>query len=880
MSGGQGRDLPRGAEWLLRRVVDEAEAEEVVADVGEEYAWRLSQEGDARARAWLWRQIIASVPARVERGWFRGMTGFESEANRMRSGRRGVESWLIDVRFALRGLRARPQYALLSIITLALGIGGTTALFGVARALLLDPLPYRASEELVHFWNAFDWGEAEVAYLREDWPGFEGVAAYTADDVFLRPEGGVAQLVPGIASSSELFDVLGARPLMGSGFRAGDDAVGAEPTAVLSYGLWQDLGGRRDIVGSTIRLDGELRRVLGVMPAGFWFPDPSVRVWLSTPMRPDNRSGRYALVGRLEAGRTIASMGEPLRTITRRLGEVFEYPPQWDKTKNAELTATRTYLLGPVRPAIVAALAGMGVILLMACANVATLMLGQLRGRSSELAVRVSLGADRRRLMQQLMVEAGVLALIAGVVGAAVAAAGFRVVLAMLPLGELSAAVRADWTLFLSALGIALLTAALIAFAPVFSLWRGDLREALSRARSGGIGGRGRLEDGLVIAEVALAVLLAAGAAVLIRSVANLNAVDPGVDTRGIGVIDITASADVTQEDRKRELTQIMEGASGLPGVRSVGAVQRLPLRDMGDNWGIMIQSQPEREESTTALRVVTRHFFDVMGIDVLSGRTFDQSDQPGGELVIVIDEALAQQYFPGEDPIGQYIASGIGQGWMRVIGVVNTVAHTGLKGEPSPGRYVLMDQYNYTPEGFSLVLRVDRGRDPAAVLQQAIGRIQQTAANVAVREATTMENVHALAMGPTRRIMQLMTLLGSLALTLGMVGVYGVVSHFVNRRRRDWVIRMALGMRPVSALQQVVGRGALLVAIGCVIGIVAAVMLTRVLTSLLYQVGAADPAALVAAAAALIITGCVAAAIPGVRASRANPAQVLRDSV
>ena len=336
----------------------------------------------------------------------------------MRGGGLGLESWIMDARFALRGLRKRPQYVLLSVLTLALGIGGTTAIFGIARAVLLTPLPYRQSEELVEFWNTFDWSEAELVYMRPDWSGFAKVAGYRTEDVFLRIEGAPARLVPGIATSAELFDVLGTRPMLGPGFEPGSDAEAAEPTAVLSYGLWQEMGGNRDIIGKSMPLDGMSRRIVGVMPKGFWFPDPSIRVWLSQQLRPQNRSGNYALVGRMTPGRSAATMTDPLRMITTRLGAQFQYPPQWDKTKNAQLTPLRDYLLGPVRPALLATLAGMAVILLMACANVATLMLAQLRGRSSELAVRVAIGAGRRRLTQQLIVESFVLALLSGVAGA------------------------------------------------------------------------------------------------------------------------------------------------------------------------------------------------------------------------------------------------------------------------------------------------------------------------------------------------------------------------------------------------------------------------------------------------------------------------------
>lgn len=872
--------LPRAANALLAMLLHPAEREEVLADMAAEYAVRVERNGARRARWWLVRQAAGSAGALVSRSWFRGMTGFESESNRMKGGTMSsLESWILDFRFALRGLAKRPQYVILAVLTLALGIGGTTAVFGIARAMLLNPLPYRESDELVMFWSPFDWNEAEMSFLRDEWPGFSKVAAYRPEGVFLRT-GGQSKLVPGVASSAELFEVLGTGPLVGRVFQAGDDVPGAELTAVLSHSLWQELGGAHEIVGSLVQLDGVERRVLGVMPERFWFPDPSVRVWLSTPMRPTNQAGNYALVGRRAPGYGPEAMADPLRRITTRLGEQFTYSPQWDRTKNAELRPIRDYLLGPVRPTLVATLSGMAVILLMACANVATLMLGQLRGRASELAVRLAMGAGRRRLTQQLITEALVLALLSGIAGAVAAIAGFKLLLAWLPLGELSGAVTADWRIFATALVLALLTALLIAMAPVFSLWRGDLRGALTAARTGGIGAHGgRLENALVIAEVALAVLLAAGAAVLIRSVDKLHAIDPGVSTRGIAVLDISSSSDVPGPGRKQQLLDIVAAVSALPGVTAGASVQTLPLHGRGNNFGIAIESKPELERSTTAYRMITRDYFKVMGIRLLHGRTFDETDNATSEPVVVIDEALAKKYFAGEDPIGHRINHGMATGWARIVGVVSSVTHAGLTDEPAPGRYMLVDQIPIGVEANTLVLSVGSGRNPATVLREAQLVVERTSQSVAVHEATTMENIFAVAMGPTRRVMQLMTLLGLLALTLGAVGVYGVVSHFVNRRRRDWMIRLALGMKPVAALQQVVGRGTALVSIGCAIGLVAALLLTRLLASLLYEVDAADPLALIAAAATLIATGALAALVPALRASRTNPAQVLREN-
>ena len=864
---------------LIRRMLHSAERDEVLADFAIEYSRRVELHGERSARAWAWRQALRSVPGTLRRVWFRGTTGFESEAYRMKGGGLGLESWIMDARFALRSLRSRTQYVLLAVLTLALGIGGTTAIFGIARAILVNPLPYRAVDELVMFWNMYDWSEAEMTYLGNEWRGFSSVAAFTSDGVILRNNDAPAQRVAGVASSAALFDVLGTQPFIGTTFQPGADGVGAEPTAVLSYGFWQELGADRAVIGTTMSMDGVQRRIIGVMPQGFWFPDPSVRVWLSQEMRPDNRSGNYAVVGRLASGFTAASMTEPLNGLTSRLSERFTYSPQFDKTKNAALTPLRDHLLGPVRPALFATLAGMAVILLMACANVATLMLGQLRGRSSELALRMAVGAGKGRLTQQLVVESAMLGLMAGIAGAIAAKGLFKVLLAALPLGELSATVAADWTLFAIALVVAFAAAVLIAMAPVFSLWQGDLRQALSRARSGGIGsGGGRIEDTLVVAEVAMAVLLAAAAAVLIRSVGNLSALNTGVDADGVAVLSVTASSDVSSGQRRQDIFQIVEALNAMPGVASAASIQRLALHERGDNWGVEVEGKPELGPTTTVFRLVTRNYFDALGIKVVRGRTFNETDGPNTEPVVVIDEPFAQKYFPGEDPIGRRVSYG-GEGWGRIIGIVNGVAHGGLTDERSPGRYVLYEQVDYVPGGNTFVLKVESGRDASAVLRDATEAIQRVSASTAVHESTTMDAVVATSMGPTRRVMQLMTMLGALALTLGAIGVYGVVSHFVNRRKRDWVIKMALGMKPMSALAQVIRRGAALVALGCAIGLIGALIMTRTLATLLYEVSAADPLALLGAAGTLIVTGCLAAAIPGYRASRANAAQVLRES-
>src|SRR5215204_6035829 len=543
--------LPVVVSALFRALTPIVERDELLADLQAEYAWRAGKFGRAAAHGWAWRQAIGSLPFLVRRGWWRGMTGFEPHANRMRPGGPMFESWIMDFRFAARRLRRRPTYAVLAVVTLALGAGGTAAIFSVVRTLLLEPLPIAHEQQVGVLWFPYSWNEQEFLHFRPNFPGFKVMAAYRPDSATLETNGGPLRLVDGMAATAELFDVLGTRPMLGRGFQPGDDLAGAEPASVLSYPLWEELGSDPAIVGKQVRLGGVARTVVGVMPRGFWFPSPTIRVWNSTPLNPQNRSGRYSLVGRVADGVSIEHMEGPLASMTAALGARFKYPPRWDKTRNAEVTPAREYLVGEVRPSLIATLAAMGVILLIACANVAALMLGQVDARSTEMAVRAALGANRQRLIQQLVLEALVIGLLAGLAGAAIAAGGFAVLVQSLPLGELQETAGLDWTVFWAAMLSALLAAVVIAIIPGVSLWRSSsLQATMATTRTGGIAGRGgRLEAGLVIAQMALAVLLAAGAGLLIRSVVNLRAINPGIDTSRVVVVDATMPTRLTNAE-------------------------------------------------------------------------------------------------------------------------------------------------------------------------------------------------------------------------------------------------------------------------------------------------------------------------------------------
>ena len=872
-------NLPRLPLALLRRLLPRAERDEVLADIRVEYAEIAAEHGLDVARRWVWRQALGSTPALLGWNWWRGWTGFEPRANAYRPGGPMLKSWITDARYATRRLRARPTYTILSVLTLALGIGGTTAVFGIARPLLFDPLPYAHANEVVSFWMPFWWNEEEFMYFRGRIPGFRDVGMYRSGDVTMREGDSPTRLLPGIIVSGELFDVLGARPLLGRSFREGDDVQGAEPVAVISYGLWQELGGSSSIIGRRLTLDGTPRTVVGVMPKGFWFPDPSIRIWTTTALNPQGRNGSWELMGRLAPGQTLENMQPNLDRFVSMIHDRFQYGPKGDKTKDAKFTPLRERLLGKMQPAVVATFVAMGLILLIACANVAALMLGQVEGRATELAVRSALGASKGRLTQQLVVEALLVGVAAAVVGAALAAAGFRILAEALPIGAWSGSTGFDWSMFAVALVIAVVAVLLVVLVPTSSLWHGDLRGTMSSARTGGIQGRGgRLERGLVVAEVALAMLIVSGAALLVRSVTKLYAIDPGIETQGLAVVDIISSRDMTPAIRRQKVEETLAALGQLPGVKSTAAAMKIPLRGGGDSFNVGIEGRGPESQVFTYFRIVSMDYFKTMGIRLIDGRTFDISDRPGDSVgVAVINETFAKKNFPGENPIGRRIADGGAVG-TPIIGVVANVAEGALTDDEESAIYYLAGQAPLWGNTVSLVIRTSRPGDEVSLLDDARRTVNRVAPDFAVQETTTMSRVLDLAVGPARQMMTLLSLLSALAMILGAIGIYGVISHFAARRKRDWAIRVALGLPTSRVIRQIVGQGAALVTAGILIGVLGTVALARLLTSFLYGVGTVDAISFVAASAVLLLIGMVAAFVPAHRASTVDPALVLRE--
>jgi len=470
------------------------------------------------------------------------------------------------------------------------------------------------------------------------------------------------------------------------------------------------------------------------------------------------------------------------------------------------------------------------------------------------------------------------LAVAAGAVGTGLAWSATGVLVRALPLGPWAGAVAPGWAIVSSAMGIAVVSALGIILVPTMMLWRGDLRAALGGSRTSGIDRRtGRLEHRLVVAEVALAVSIAAGAGLLARTVANLYAIDSGVRTDGLVVSDVVVGGPMSDNERRRTIIRLATALAEIPGVRSASVTQELPIRGGGYNLPLSVEGRSDIQGMSTEYRVVTPGYLEAMGLALRSGRLIDETDRRETERVVVINEALARAFFPGVDPVGRLLGEGDGEA-TRVVGVVSNAAERRLNDPPYPVRYVALAQMPWVDAAQSFVLRAAPNVETTRVIDEARRTIERVAPGVAVQEITTMDRIHDTAVGPVRQIMSMLSVLTGLALTLGAIGIYGVLAHFAVRHRRDWAIRTALGLSRARVVGHVLKHAAVLVGSGIVVGLVATAGLTPMLSQLLYGVHSLDPIALGSAALALLTVGLVAALIPAWRAGTTDPATVLRE--
>jgi putative ABC transport system permease protein len=791
-----------------------------------------------------------------------------------------------DVRFALRQLLKRPAFTALAALTLALGIGGTVALFSVVHGLMIRPLPVHDEGRLFTFWSDYNWRGVEFDFVKERIQTFEGLAAYSDGATTLRTEAGSRLILYSVASA-ELFDVLGTRPMLGRAFVEGEDRPGAEHVVVLSHGLWErELGGDRDVLGRRIELGGVARTVIGVMPRGFYFPSPESEAWIPLELDPASQSyqndGWLVLLGRVWPGTTQAQIDADLEQVATQLGERWDYPDAWDKTRNPHVTPLREYLLGDVRPALLLLLGAVALVLLIACANVAALLLTRTADRTGEMGVRTALGAGRARLARQVLTESIVLGVLAGLLGAALAVAAFDVLVASLPLPrELDETLALDWTALLSSLFLAILTGSLISLGPIRSLLRGDLSGAAlgSRSESGATRSKGRAQRALVAGEVLLAVVLATGAALLIRTVGELRALDWGLDPEGVLTADVIQPDTDVNGARPTFYETLLERVAALPGVQAVGLINRIPVRDGGWQATLTLADRPDLtgdRRPNAYYRPVSPDVFGALGIEILEGRGIGDTDTEDAPRVAVVNETFARSMFGEESALGRIIDSHVSaSGPIEIVGVIRDVAVDDLVGDvPMAVYYPWAQTLGRAPYA---ILVAKTSLDPSDLVTPVRAIVDDLEPDAVLGRVETMEEVMESAMAEPLRLRFFLAIFSVLGIVLGTVGVYGVVSYAVERRRPEFGIRMALGAAPSRLLREVVRNGMLPVAVGVVAGAAVALLASTVLAGFLFGVEPTDPTSLMTAAGALLVAGVCAAFVPAWRATRIHPAVALR---
>ncbi len=811
-----------------------------------------------------------------------------------------MHNWMQDLRYAMRGLRKAPGYAAIAIVTLALGIGANTAIVSVINAVLLRPLPYQDPGELVtleHLYPSLNNMQAPVSAMGfTDYQKLDRIFAGTAAEGFWTPNltgDGDPERVVGTRVAGDLFGTLGVAPLLGRGLLPDEGARGAVRTVVLSHGFWQRrFGGDAGIVGRTIVLDGEGYEVVGVMPASFRnFFSRRAEFWVPLTFRPDQltdnaRTNEYlTFTGRLARGVTAQQAQADLTGFAKRLVADYPdaYPPDWSLT----LTTFNDRATAGLKGALFVLLGAVGLVLLIACANVANLQLARAAARGREIAVRVALGAPPSALVRQLLTESVVLSLAGGALGLLFAVWGVPALLALgggnLPPAE---EIRIDGVVLGFTLAVSLLTGLLFGLAPALQVARTSVQESLKEGGRGTAGDRGSLavRRGLVVVTVALALTLLAGAGLLVRSFARLLGVDPGFRPVGLLTFQVNLPNAKYSNDTLRiaVLERLVTTVQAVPGVTAAAGTSNIPF---GGNWSTAsftvegYQTPANTPGPWGDIRVITPDYFHTIGAELKAGRFFTGQERLGGHRVVIVDETLAARYWPGQNPLGKRISYDFNSGdstatWLEVIGVVGHTLHEGLDAPKRVQVYLPLAQAGLPFLG--VVARTDG--DPLALGNAMRQAVRSVDADLPVSNLSTMDDLIAATTGPRRFAMLLLGTFSALAAVLASVGLYGVMSYLVTQRARELGVRLALGAKTRDVLGLVLGQGMRLAFVGVAIGLVAALGLTRLLTSMLYQVSAADPATYVFIPLLLILVALVATWIPARRATQVDPAVVLRE--
>ena len=792
---------------------------------------------------------------------------------------------LTDMRYGIRQLLKAPGFTIVAILTLAIGIGATSAIFSVVNGVMLRPLPYPEAERIVRVIEVLpQYGRFAVAPANFlDWRDrnqvFEQIAAYTTgNDTFIGSEG--PERVPRALVSWDIFELLRVSPSLGRSFQKEEDAPNKNDVIVISHGMWQRrFGSDPNILGRSINISGAPVTIVGVMPPGFYFAGRTTEFWRPIALDPAQatRGGHYiTVVARLKEGVSLQQAESEMKGIATQLAQQY---PNTNKDESADTVPIHELIVGPIRPMLLTLLAAVGVVVLIACANVANLLLVRASVRERELAIRAAMGAGRRRLVLQMIAESLVLALAGGAAGVLLA---YLAITPIQTLGATSIPRVADITLDRNVLVFTFLvtiaTGFVFGLAPAWQAARGGVGAVLKES-SRSTGARGhRVRGFLLVTEVALSLVLLVGAALLLRSFARLTNINPGFAPEHVLSFQVMLPQTSYPDDPRRDafFDRLLERLRGTPGVAAAGMIQTLPILD-DYMLSFSIKGRPPAEpgkDLSANFRVASPGYFESLAIPVMRGRTFTAHDAAKSPMVAVIDEAFAQRHFPGEDPIGGGIDIGNGSdGFYEIVGVVGSVRHEGLESSPRPTMYI-----PYKQDVFSaMVMMVRTQGDPAqfaTTARQAVREIDPALPAFGVRP---LSDVITQSVAQRRFSMLLLGVFALVALFLASVGLYGVVAYAVSQRTQEIGLRMAIGAQRGDVLRLVLGSGMKLALFGVAIGVGGALALSRYVETMLFDVTRFDAVSYAGTAAILLAISALACYVPARRAMAVDPLAALR---
>lgn len=802
-----------------------------------------------------------------------------------------VEATVRDARFALRLMGRQPGFTCVALLTVALGIGATATIVGVAHGVLLKPLPYPDPDRLAMVWMT----NARID-LREDWHSlpniedyraanttFDAIAVYNNASANLTGAGD-AQRLTGARASANLFSVLGVAPAQGRVFTEDEDRPGADAVVVISHGLWQRVfGADPAILGRMVELSGRQRQVIGVMPEGFGFPRPTTDFWMPNAPGDQLRNSRGALwlmaIGRLKPGVSVARAQADLDPIAADI--LARFPNQ--EGYGIYVVGYHDQLVARTRPAIIALLGAVGFLLLIACVNVANLLLSRAAVREREIALRTAIGAGRWRLIRQLLTESTVLATVGGALGVGVAWAGLRALISVAPpdlprLGDITL----NWPVVGFAFAASLVTGVIFGLMPALQISRAGIGNALKEGGRGVSTGVGRLvRRTLVVVQVALALVLLTGAGLMVQSFLRMQRVDLGFDGDRVLTMQVTLAGQAYQEPASAVefFTRLADRARVLPGAEGASLVSGLFLSSTPNSTNFSIEGRPAfapAEMVEVPVDSTAPGYFETMRVPVLRGREFQAGDTADSTPVVIINETMARRFWPGEDPVGRRMKYGLPDGnapWMTIVGVVGDTRRMGYEAPIRPETYLPLTQ---NPSR-SMMLVVRAAGDPAGLVASVRGAVRALDANQPIYGVATIQELVRELTAERRLNTLLFALFAVVAAVLAAAGIYGVIAYSVEQRTRELGVRLALGAMPREIFGLVVREGMVMALVGIVGGVVAAVGATQVMRTLLYDTSATDPWTYgVMALGALAIALC-ACLIPARRAMRVDPLEALR---